>query len=496
MARLANNSKGLTPYALRQLYLACVTSISDYGSPIWWRGQKSLLKPLQSIQNLVLRKILGVFKTAPIIPLEIETALPPPEIRLNSILRKYALRMLKISQMYLINIEFSRFQELQKELELGLKSLKSLKSLKPIQIERIYTSIENLVDFKSLESLKSLYFAPWNKEIPFLIKIDKNPKDIAAKNHIQAINAITSNTTKSIYTDASSINGSSIGVGFTVFQNRPNTPVFSDQWNIGGQQLVYNGELEAITVASEYASKDTKVGDHFDIYADNQAAIQRLAKISDNPGQEQQIRTILASRKIVQKGGSISINWVPGHKDILGNEIADSLAKEATKFDPYSNRASFALLGLKVKQIQTREWKQLLQAYTKKLEAKGIPSSYYKSFGWKLGSKLLVSKGTQRELASAFYQLKIGHGYIKSYLKRINRSSIDKCTCGLKETPQHLILWCKNYKIERSILKESLNSKLTLPVLLHTKPGSEKCLEFLNSTKICTRQWHLNRNTA
>ncbi len=148
---------------------------------IWWRGQKSLLKPLQSIQNLVLRKILGVFKTAPIIPLEIETALPPPEIRLNSILRKYALRMLKISQMHPINIEFSRFQELQKELELGLKSLKSLK---PIQIERIYTSIENLVDFKSLESLKSLYFAPWNKEIPFLIKIDKNPKDIVAKNHI------------------------------------------------------------------------------------------------------------------------------------------------------------------------------------------------------------------------------------------------------------------------------------------------------------------------
>jgi Reverse transcriptase (RNA-dependent DNA polymerase) len=32
MARLANSEKGLTPFALRQLYLACVVSVADYGS--------------------------------------------------------------------------------------------------------------------------------------------------------------------------------------------------------------------------------------------------------------------------------------------------------------------------------------------------------------------------------------------------------------------------------------------------------------------------------
>lgn len=35
MARLANIGNGLTPFALRQLYTACVTSITDYGSVIW-----------------------------------------------------------------------------------------------------------------------------------------------------------------------------------------------------------------------------------------------------------------------------------------------------------------------------------------------------------------------------------------------------------------------------------------------------------------------------
>ncbi len=37
---------------------------------------------------------------------------------------------------------------------------------------------------------------------------------------------------------------------------------------------------------------------------------------------------------------------MPGHTDIAGNEITDSLAKEATKLDPLENEISFAVLGV------------------------------------------------------------------------------------------------------------------------------------------------------
>jgi hypothetical protein len=94
--RLSNINKGLSPYAIRQLYLACVTSVADYGSILWWgKLNKTQLRPLQALQNLALRKILGVFKTAPIKPMEIESALPPPFIRLNHSNRRYAFRVLK-----------------------------------------------------------------------------------------------------------------------------------------------------------------------------------------------------------------------------------------------------------------------------------------------------------------------------------------------------------------------------------------------------------------
>ena len=44
MNRLANISRGLSPTALRQLYLACVTSTADYGAILWFYSKTSNAK--------------------------------------------------------------------------------------------------------------------------------------------------------------------------------------------------------------------------------------------------------------------------------------------------------------------------------------------------------------------------------------------------------------------------------------------------------------------
>lgn len=49
MCRLANTERGLSPFAMRQLYIACVTSIADYGCQVHWKGQKSTVRQLQSL---------------------------------------------------------------------------------------------------------------------------------------------------------------------------------------------------------------------------------------------------------------------------------------------------------------------------------------------------------------------------------------------------------------------------------------------------------------
>ncbi|KAF1934640.1 hypothetical protein EJ02DRAFT_490286, partial [Clathrospora elynae] len=35
MCRLANSERGHSPYAIRQLYMACVTSVADYGCQVY-----------------------------------------------------------------------------------------------------------------------------------------------------------------------------------------------------------------------------------------------------------------------------------------------------------------------------------------------------------------------------------------------------------------------------------------------------------------------------
>ena len=92
MERLANSERGLTARSLRQLYRACVVSVADYGAPVWWKSKRSVA-PLQAIQSKAARKILGVFRTAPVEPTELEASLLPPAIRIERQVALYGTRL-------------------------------------------------------------------------------------------------------------------------------------------------------------------------------------------------------------------------------------------------------------------------------------------------------------------------------------------------------------------------------------------------------------------
>ena len=49
IARLSNTEKGLSFQAMRQLYIAYIASIADYGVPIWWNNQKYLVDKFQKL---------------------------------------------------------------------------------------------------------------------------------------------------------------------------------------------------------------------------------------------------------------------------------------------------------------------------------------------------------------------------------------------------------------------------------------------------------------
>ena len=94
-------------------------------------------------------------------------------------------------------------------------------------------------------------------------------------------------------------------------------------------------------------------------------------------------------------------------------------------------------------------------------------------------------------------QLKLGHGYFKSYLVRLPEYITDKCfVCGTKENPEHLILHCKATRKIRDQLKQELDIKeFSLKNLFSTERGQEFLIKFLEKTQISTRNWLLHQTS-
>ena len=187
------------------------------------------------------------------------------------------------------------------------------------------------------------------------------------------------------------------------------------------------------------------------------------------------------------------MEWVPAHKDIQGNKEADRLAKQASFMEPVEScPLSFAFVNLKMEDIKFQKWNRLVENYELKRQEREEYSAYTGVFPWQTRRKPWVPSGTRKEICSAFYQLKLGHGFYKSYMKRIRQSTVDICSCGPKQTPKHLLPECWRYKQNRKRMKERIGRKqMSIQDLLHSTVGITAALEFLNDTRISTRGWYI-----
>lgn len=175
--------------------------------------------------------------------------------------------------------------------------------------------------------------------------------------------------------------------------------------------------------------------------------------------------------------------------DIQGNKLANSLAKAALiNLESTNQTTSLAVLGLEIKKRNQANWLQSLN--------KSNPSHYSKTFSQKIRSKIQIPPGTKRELSSSLFQLKLGHGYFKSYLYHLSHTTNNLYRCRSRETPEHLLLSYREYRTTRQELIKELNSnRLSLHILLNTKIGIEKTIGFLKKTRIATREQYTNRRS-
>jgi ribonuclease HI len=521
ITRLSNTEKGLSFQAMKQLYMACITTIADYGVQIWWNGQKNLLDKFQKMQNSAIRKIAGAFKTAPIQALELETAIPPPEIRFQKLCNNYAIRLMHLNQFhptvqrlpptfppycgkfsaninkYLdwnqkdINAENpinSRILRPRTNINTAIETTKK----KPIksQLFRIIEKIKDFSNFKNVEknghqcntALNTLELGKFAT-----VNIATKEKDVETKEHLQKIENLNESNLI-IYTDGSK--GENENTGASIYCLKTN---YYENWNLGKECENWDGELFAIAKALKFAKHN--IQPHHQkiwIFSDSQACLKRLQKNTNSTGQYLVTNISKNCRDIKNNFLNLEIifEWIPAHKKIPGNEKADLYAKLATNNEQCNEAfTSFSYLKKASRKITLNNWKR-------KTEMSDLGKSYKKFSStpkWKINTKI------GKKIWSTYIQLKTGHGYFNSYLINIPDSEIQekRCFCNRFsiQNPTHLLLECKKYITERKEMFKNIqsNDQKTLVYLFNTNEGKKKLFEFLEKTNIATRQWKLHQ---
>ena len=248
-----------------------------------------------------------------------------------------------------------------------------------------------------------------------------------------------------------------------------------------------DAELYAVYRALEYLKQQRLEEKQVYIFIDSQAAIKRLQLNSLTGGQELVFKITQSCSYLASKNISINFYWVPSHLGIYGNEIADKLAKRGLfRRKIQSSYTSLAYIGRAAREKILGQWKNNWQ----QSKNKGKHYTRISQGNYSFSLKAPKDKYPKR-LQSAFFQLKLGKGFFKSFSKTIGKDKEGKCfrDCRAIQTPKHLLLECRLCWEERKEMQRQLSSSLTLKKLFCTKKGREALFLFLSRTKIATRKW-------
>ena len=177
------------------------------------------------------------------------------------------------------------------------------------------------------------------------------------------------------------------------------------------------------------------------VYSDSRAALQTISQADPQHPQAREIKQKLL--KAHSRGNKVIICWIPSHCDILGNERADKLAKEATKIKGSWNREVYykdlyAYIDDKIKSSRQKEWEDFDEDGPNNLQTIQPKLTFQKFAHFK--TRLDETK---------FTRLRIGHTRLthKSILQKGERGFCNACKEEL--TVEHFLLHCSLFNQAR-----------------------------------------------
>ena len=445
----------------RKYYIACTRSLIDYAAPVLHSLQEKQLESLEVIQNNAARLMLGAPVWTRLCNLRMEANLPSLKIRIKE--RNTCILAKALTS--------SRESHCKKRANEELAKLRDIQSYSNYS-KNLTDCVRDLDLSNNLKELKADVprilgdIPPW-ESTGTIFKYTKLPK---AKNEcsqaelhtaaMEAINNAEQPGATVYYTDGT-VDPETLTAGAAVYSNN-----FTGCWRITGTASTMQTELIALKQALNYSISNER--GPVTIHTDCKSAAQALEaiKVKENKAIIMDVRNLLYQHKVANR--QVTINWIPSHIGIMGNDKADELAKSTRHISNVQINIQPSIS--QIKKMIAPIIKKNMDDDIKFHANQGSPSA-----NWYLMSTGLtphdITKHMPRELAVIMHRLRLGYKANWQIVARVNKPC-SHCDEETEHPLLHYLLDCP--------FTANLRGNRTLPDVEHpnsTVEAAKLCKE-------------------
>ena len=285
----------------------------------------------------------------------------------------------------------------------------------------------------------------------------------------------TSTNVMHVFTDGSKMPGKT---GYAVIFARSNGSIDSIKQRLPNSCNIFEAEAYAIQRALNETSKKVENGSSVSIYTDSKSVLQAIVSHGKSIAA---ITSIQMTAFELTKSFNIQFTWIPGHRNIEGNEMADRAAKEAasSQEEPQQAQTSWSLFKDLISKhfwnVWSSEW--IVETESSKITKRFFPTTS--------AAQILKHKHLPHQLI----QILSGHSRLRTFLHRINASENSTCNCGQEETTEHFLFHCTCFNASRAPFKSYCIRHLrTWPPLLSRLVADELTLTKLKLYILSTKR--------
>lgn len=324
--RLAKPAGGIPAQYVRRLYYGIAVPRMLYAADVWCpphkrtdRNKTSLLgpaRPLMAVQRMAALMTTGALRSTATDTAEAHADMLPLPLLRDKICQRATLRIASLPESHPLHARVKRAaRNYVNSHRAPLHELTNAYKIEPAKMETIAAV---------------RHHPKWKPRIKAVIA---QSKETAIANDAADDEFIR------VYSDGSGYEG---GIGAAAVLIVPGESPKVLRFHLGPdtEHTVYEAEVVGAALGAELLHKRRTMITKAALCIDNQAAILATQSIRPAPGHHlvDTFHSIIAKVTKKHRGVRLEARWVPGHKDIMGNEMADVEAKRAAQGESSSTR--------------------------------------------------------------------------------------------------------------------------------------------------------------